>query len=218
MKTLPKQLIGAIALAACTLVATGCSTSGTAHATGSENEPEVATLGMLAPDFSLTDVDGNQHRLSDYTRDGKLVVLEWFNPDCPYTKAYHAPERRMVGYYESCADKDVVWLAINSGAPGKQGAGLERNVLAKSEYEVTYPILMDEDGTVGRLYEARSTPHMFVIDAGGMLIYDGAIDNDSGLGEGSVNYVLQAMNEYWAGNAVSSSKTEPYGCGVKYGS
>lgn len=133
-----------------------------------------ATLGEPAPTFSLPDVEGNTINLADYA--GKTVVLEWFNPDCPFVKYAHDQAGPLRTMAKDRGDA-IVWLAINSGAPGKQGAGAERNREAKTEYAIEHPILLDEAGTVGRAYGATNTPHMFVIDPSGKLVYAGALDN-----------------------------------------
>lgn len=178
---------------------------------------ETAELGKKAPDFVLTDLDGRQHRLSDYA--GKVVVLEWFNPDCPFVKKHHEKTRSMAETYAAAAEKGAVWLAINSGAPGRQGHGLERNKLARAQYGIEYPILLDESGKVGKAYGAKSTPHMFIIDSGGTLVYRGAIDNmpnPQTLGE--TNYVRKALEELFDGRQISIKETQSYGCSVKYAS
>jgi len=175
-------------------------------------------IGQKAPDFTLTDTDGKKHTLSEYAKAGKIVVLEWFNPDCPFIKKHHTKATTMIDLAAEQQKKDVVWLAINSGAPGKQGAGLERNKQAKTEYKMTFPILMDESGTVGRLYGAKTTPHMFVIAKDGTLIYKGAIDDDKSPDKvGATLYVRTAVDRYAAGEKVDPSETTSYGCSVKYG-
>jgi peroxiredoxin len=176
-----------------------------------------AKVGKAAPDFELTDTAGREHKLSDYATDGKLVVLEWFNPDCPIAKAYHHPENQMVALAAEFAERDVVWLAVNSGAEGKQGAGLERNKRAVEEYGITYPVLLDMSGEVGRRYEAKTTPHMYVIDTEGVLRYAGAIDDGDPRAKGEVNHVRQALEEILAGKAVTTKTSKPFGCSVKYG-
>ena len=177
----------------------------------------VAELGKMAPGFLLVDTDGKSHKLSDYK--GKVVVLEWFNPDCPFVKKHHKNSRSMNAAYRAVEGKDVVWLAINSGAPGKQGAGLDRNKQAKEEYGITYPILLDPTGIVGRAYGAKNTPHMFVIDAAGKLAYNGAIDNDPSPDVlGDENYVVDTVHRLQKGETVQTSQTKPYGCSVKYAS
>lgn len=178
---------------------------------------EGVEIGAPAPDFTLTDTDGKTHKLSEYTAKGFAVVLEWFNPDCPFIKKHHQASKTMNDLYARVKDQQVVWLAINSNAAGKQGHGLERNQKARQEYEMTMPILLDEDGKVGRLYQARTTPHMFLISADGTLLYDGAIDDNSGRELGETNYVAAALTAYLAGEAVATPQTKPYGCSVKYG-
>jgi peroxiredoxin len=177
---------------------------------------EGAKIGAPAPDFTLTDTDGKTHQLSAYTAKGYAVVLEWFNPDCPFIKMHHQANKTMDELYAQVGDQKVVWLAINSNAAGKQGHGLERNQKARQEYEMTMPILLDENGKVGRLYRAKTTPHMFLIGADGTLLYDGAIDDASGREAGETNYVAAALKAYLAGEAVATPKTKPYGCSVKY--
>lgn len=193
--------------------------------------PTSAVVGSKAPDFTLVDVDGNSHRLSDYTADGKVVVLEWFNPDCPITRTYHDSSRptysreiSMASAYgtltsmDALKDDGIVWLAVNSGHAGNKSGGAERNKKAQADYAVPYPILIDESGDVGRMYDAKTTPHMFVITPDGVLIYDGAIDDGASASPGTKNYVLEAVEAHVAGRTVSNAKTEPFGCSVKYGS
>ena len=175
-------------------------------------------VGAKAPDFTLTDTDGKKHTLSEYTKAGKIVVLEWFNPDCPFIKKHHTKATTMIDLAAEQQKKDVVWLAINSGAAGKQGAGLERNKQAKTEYKMNFPILMDESGSIGRMYGAKTTPHMFVIAKDGTLLYKGAIDSDkSPETVGSTLYVRTAVDQYAAGQKIEPSETQSYGCSVKYG-
>lgn len=177
----------------------------------------VAELGKTAPKFVLTDTDGTVHKLSDL--EGKVVVLEWFNPDCPFVKKHHMSNKSMSEAYGAVAGDDVVWFAINSGAPGKQGAGLDRNREAKEQYGIAYPVLLDPSGIVGQAYGAKNTPHMFVIDPAGKLAYEGAIDdNPSPDVLGKTNYVIETVNRVRKGETVEASQTKPYGCSVKYAS
>jgi peroxiredoxin len=135
-----------------------------------------ATVGEPAPAFTLPSVAGESISLADYA--GKTVVLEWFNPDCPFVKYAHGEGGPLESLANELTKKDgIVWLAINSGAPGKEGAGVERNKQAQAEWKLEHPILIDEDGKVGHTYGAQTTPHMFVIDPAGKLIYAGALDN-----------------------------------------
>jgi len=174
-----------------------------------------------APDFTLHDLDGGTVKLADLR--GKVVVLEWFNPECPFVQRSHT-EGSLVGLSKRQAAKGVVWYAINSGAPGKQGSGAEANRKGQTTLHVENPILLDDTGVVGKAYGATNTPHMFVIDAAGNLVYSGAIDNSPD-GEGKspeggtlVNYVEQALDDVAAKRPVRTPKTKAYGCSVKYGS
>ena len=182
-----------------------------------EKPAAAAEIGKPAPDFVLKDLDGKPVKLSDYK--GKTVVLEWFNPECPVVASQHS--KGVLKDYASKAVADgVVWLAINSGASGMQGHGVEKNQKMRGEWKLNHPILLDEAGTVGRAYAAKTTPHMFVIDAKGTLVYRGAIDNNSsGEPEGGklVNYVEAALADLKAGREVATKETKSYGCNVKYG-
>jgi peroxiredoxin len=134
-----------------------------------------AKIGEPAPTFTLPSVAGESISLADYA--GKTVVLEWFNPDCPFVKYAHDGGGPLASLANEQTKSGIVWLAINSGASGKQGAGVERNKQAQVDWKLEHPILIDEDGKVGRSYGAQTTPHMFVIDPAGKLIYAGALDN-----------------------------------------
>lgn len=179
--------------------------------------PAAAAVGDKAPDFKLTDTAGVEHTLAQYLADGKIVVLEWFNPDCPFIIKHHKTNRTMEETYATLKHKGVVWLAVNSGAAGKQGAGLERNRKAHEEYGMTFPVLMDESGAVGRAYGAKTTPHMFVVGKDGRLAYSGAIDDDPSPTEyGARNYIIASLRAVIDGRAVPEPVTKPYGCSVKY--
>jgi peroxiredoxin len=176
-----------------------------------------AEIGSTAPDFALRDTEGREYRLADFLAQGKTVVLEWFNPDCPFVRKHHEKNHDMVQTYESFRDKNVVWLAVNSAAPGKQGYGADANRTAKQKYGMKYPVLLDENGAVGRLYGAKTTPHMFVISKG-KLVYEGAIDDNPSPGTlGKTNYVAKALDAALAGKPVEVAQTKSYGCLVKYG-
>lgn len=177
-----------------------------------------AVVGQPAPDFTLTATDGRTVHLADLK--GQTVVLEWFNPDCPFVKyAYgDGPQPELATDWTG---KKVTWLGINSGAPGKQGAGKDRNVQAVQEYKIGWPILLDESGAVGHSYGAKTTPHVYVIDAKGVLVYAGALDNaplGKADGKARVDYTSSALTSVLAGQPVTTAETKPYGCGVKYGS
>lgn len=181
-----------------------------------------AAVGQPAPDFTLKDLDGKEVSLASLK--GKTVVLEWFNPGCPFVKNSHGKGSLKGFAPKATAKGDVVWLSINSGAPGKQGAGVDANRQGAKDLGVANPILLDEEGKVGRAYGATNTPHMFVIDPEGTLVYAGAVDNSpDGEGESPeggtlVNHVAQALEDLAAGKPVRVPTTKAYGCSVKYGS
>lgn len=171
-------------------------------------------IGEKAPEFSLKDTEGKEHALSSLS--GKIVVLEWFNPDCPFVQKQHEKTTTMADLVKKYGDK-VTFLAVNSNAPGSMGSGKDRNAKAKTDWKLDYPILLDETGEVGKAYQSKNTPTMYVIDAKGNLAYWGAIDDDSSPDKaGKTNYVGKALDELLAGKPVSQSKTKPYGCNVKY--
>jgi peroxiredoxin len=179
-----------------------------------------AKVGEKAPDFTLTDTDGKTVKLADLLadKDTKAVVIEWFNPECPFVVKQHEKNTTMPDTYKAFKDKGVKWVAINSGAPGKEGAGKELNAKMKKQWNIEYPILLDESGEVGRAYEAKTTPHMFVIKKDGVLAYAGAIDNDKSAAKaGDKNHVKNALESVLKGETVAESETKPYGCSVKYG-
>jgi peroxiredoxin len=190
-----------------------------ARAPGATLAPGSARIGAPAPDFELADLDGKRVKLSSFR--GKVVVLEWFNPHCPFVKASHT-KGSLVDTALRQQRSGVVWLGINSAAPGRQGHGVEANREGQQSFKLTHPILLDEDGQVGHAYGAAHTPHMYVIDKGGSLVYRGAIDNSpDGEGESPeggklLNYVDAALTDLAAGRPVAIPETEAYGCSVKY--
>jgi peroxiredoxin len=207
---------------------TGASNSSSAGATPTTSaKPAVtrlatgdgARIGAKAPGFTLQDIDGHTIRLADFA--GKIVVLEWFNPDCPFVRLAHTTgSLKTMG--SELQKRGIVWLAINSGAPGKQGYGLDANKRGRERFGIDYPILLDESGEVGRAYGATNTPHMFVIDGSGVLAYAGAIDDTRG-GEPEaldkiVNHVADALDAVRAGKKAPIETTKAWGCSVKYGS
>lgn len=188
--------------------ALGLATRAQAETAAPAQAPAGPVVGKPAPDFTLVDADGKKHTLSAYK--GKTVVLEWTNPSCPFVVRHYKAEtmKKLAGKY-----KDVVWLAINSTATNTPA---ESKIWAK-EKGLTYVTLQDNEGTVGKLYAARTTPHMFVIDAKGNLAYAGAIDSDpTGKEAAPTNYVDAALTALAAGKTPSPASTEPYGCSVKY--
>lgn len=178
-----------------------------------------AKVGEKAPDFTVTDTDGKTHKLSDLTAAGKIVVLQWFNPECPYVvKHYGDAGNTFNDIQKNYESKGVVLIAINSNAKGKPGSGKETNMKAKEKWNMAYPVVLDESGEIGKAYGAKNTPAMYVINKDGVLAYHGAIDDDKGSDKpGKTNYVTKAIDQLLAGETVTTSETKPYGCGVKYG-
>jgi hypothetical protein len=173
-----------------------------------------AQLGAQAPDFTLKGLDGAAWTLSEHANE--TVVLEWFNPGCPFVVYAHGDADAPLGSMAKDTT-GVTWVAINSSASGKQGHGVEANKKAAAEWKMSHPILLDEDGQVGKLYGAVTTPHMYVIHDGN-LVYRGALDNKPlGKGDGArANHVAAALADIGAGKPVTRAETKPYGCSVKY--
>ena len=175
--------------------------------------------GQPAPEFTLTDSNGKSHKLSDFK--GKFVVLEWLNHGCPFV-IKHYGSGNMQKLQKEYTGKDVVWLSIASSAPGKQGnmSPEETNKTKEEKGSAASAVLLDADGTVGKLYDAKVTPELYVIDPEGVLIYMGAIDDVKSVDAADVadakNYVKQALDEAMAGKAISEPVTTAYGCGIKY--
>ncbi|QQR91224.1 MAG: redoxin domain-containing protein [Myxococcales bacterium] len=175
-----------------------------------------AQVGRKAPAIELSDLSKKGHKLSDYS--GKIVVLEWFNPECPFVKFAHS-QGPLKDLAKQLAGEDLVWLAINSSAPGRQGHGIEKNQIAKAKFKMNYPILMDESGQTGRSYGAKTTPHMFIINAKGILVYKGALDNaplGTIYGKKHINYIKDAVTALRSNKAIEQAQTNAYGCSVKY--
>jgi peroxiredoxin len=180
---------------------------------------EKATVGQSAPNFTLTGADDKPHSLSDYK--GKFVVLEWTNPDCPFVHKFY-DSGTMQSLQKAETAKGVVWLRVNSAAPTSPDY---QDVTTLAAYDKDHHVaatesLVDPDGQVGHMYGARTTPHMFVIDPKGTLIYAGGIDNhpspDPSSLQGATNYVTAALDEAKAGKPVTTPTAQPYGCSVKY--
>jgi peroxiredoxin len=175
--------------------------------------------GSIAPDFKGTDSNGQTQSLAQYR--GKYVVLEWANKGCPYEqKLYHSGT--MEKLQKQWTDKGVVWLSILSSAPGQQGnvTPAEENEYLKTMHAAPTAAILDPSGTIGRMYQAKTTPHMFVIDPNGKVIYQGAIDDkpspDPETLAGAHNYVSEALTAAMAGKPVPTPVTRSYGCSVKY--
>ncbi len=174
-----------------------------------EIEPEVA---RKAPDFTLNSFDGKTISLSDYKV--KIVVLEWFNYECPFVLRHYGREQTMIALANKYKDKNVVWLAVNSTSHSTP----EANIEFAEQRRLPYPILDDRSGKVGKAYGARTTPHMYVIDTRGSIAYQGAIDNDQRgrKRQGVINYVDKALAELTGGKEVTTTDTMSYGWAVKY--
>jgi peroxiredoxin len=177
------------------------------------------TTGEPAKDFMAKDTNGVEQTLSSYK--GKYVVLEWFNYGCPFVKK-HYDSNNMQSLQKELTGKGIVWLSINSSAQGKEGytTSDEANALTKEKGALPTAVILDSDGKIGKMYGAQTTPHMFVINPEGVIIYQGAIDStpsaDSADIATSTNYVRTALDEAMSGKPVSNATTKSYGCSVKY--
>jgi peroxiredoxin len=176
-------------------------------------------VGKPAPKFSLTDTTGKKWNSEDLK--GKIVVLEWFNHGCPFVKK-HYDSGNMQKLQKEYTAKGVTWLSINSSAKGKQGnaTNAEHDKAVKEKNAAPTALLVDEDGTVGNAYFAKTTPDMYVINKKGIVVYAGAIDDKNGTEQSEIasakNYVKAALDELLAGKTVTVAETKPYGCSVKY--
>jgi AhpC/TSA family len=175
--------------------------------------------GKTAPEFSAVDSNGETVKLSDYR--GKTVVLEWTNDGCPYVQKHYSSNNMQTLQKEETA-KGIVWLTIVSSAPGEQGyvTGDEANKLTRSRGAAPTAVLLDPEGKIGHLYDARTTPHMFIVNPEGTLVYMGGIDNKPTTNLADIktakNYVRAALDSVKAGKPVENAVTRPYGCSVKY--
>ncbi len=180
---------------------------------------ESPRVSSTAPEFSLMDTKGTTRSLSDFK--GKYVVLEWFNPECPFVKKHYSGGN-MQQLQEEFAAQGVVWLSINSSAPGKEGhltAQTAEKTIADWRMKNT-TLLLDPEGKAGKAYGAKNTPHMFIINPDGKIVYEGAIDSKATANPADIveatNYVKAALDESLTGKQVSNANTKPYGCSVKY--
>lgn len=181
---------------------------------------QAAEVGKPAPDFSVKDIKGVAQSISQYK--GKLVVLEWNNPECPFVKKHYDHSNNMPKLQQAAKDKGVIWLVVNSGAPGKQGHmdnAQANDYVVRSKMQAASYIL-DHEGKIGRDYGAKTTPHMYVIAKDGVLAYAGAIDDKSSADAADIafakNHVMTAIDELLADKPVSTTHTQAYGCSVKY--
>ncbi|MBJ6760495.1 thioredoxin family protein [Myxococcaceae bacterium JPH2] len=171
---------------------------------------DTAEVGKPAPAFTLKDESGKEHSLAEYK--GKVVVLEWTNPECPFVKR-HYEAKTMQDTVKGFDSKKVVWLAVDSTSTHTPQVASEW----KKKEALSYPVLLDTAGTVGKSYGAKTTPHMYVIDAQGVVRYAGAIDDDPrGKNATKTNYVKSAVDALLGGKPVAAPTSEPYGCSVKY--
>ena len=176
-------------------------------------------VGKTAPNFTLPDTNGKKVSLANFK--GKYVVLEWYNPDCPFV-GKHYKSGNMQGLQKEFTSKGVAWITIDSSAPGEEGnyPPDKLNEISARDGAFRTALLVDQDGKVGRLYGAKTTPDMFVINPDGILVYKGAIDNKRSTDLADVktatNYVKSALEEVMTGKPVAPTNTQPYGCSVKY--
>ena len=201
--------------AAAALLLAGSGGSAVAAASA-DPEPQI---GQSAPPFTALDSEGKTRRLSDFR--GKTVVLEWTNADCPYTRKHYS-SGNMQRLQSLALERGVVWLSVISSAPGKQGylEGREADALSRSRHAVPSAVLLDPSGTLGRLYHAKTTPHMYVIDRNGVLQYMGGIDSIATAEVADIPkaepYFKEAMLAVIDGQPVTHPVSTPYGCSVKY--
>jgi peroxiredoxin len=180
---------------------------------------EKARVDAQAPDFKLQDSKGTSHSLADFH--GKWVVLEWVNFDCPFVRK-HYRSGNMPALQRTYVGKGVVWLSVCSSAPGEQGHFEGKELLDRivSEKSAATAYLVDAEGTVGKMYGAKTTPHMFVINPEGTLLYAGGIDDIASTDQDDLsratNYVRSALDAAMAGGVVKVKESRPYGCSVKY--
>lgn len=179
-----------------------------------------AVPGQAAPDFSVKDAGGNTHTLADYK--GEWLVLEWFNKDCPYVKKHYG-SNNMQTLQKTYTDKGVKWLTVISSVEGKQGYfTVEEAVKEASNHNLaaSAPFLLDTEGKMGKAYDAKTTPHMFLINPEGVVLYTGAIDDNDSANPSviadSKNYIAAALDEAMAGKPVTTAVSRPYGCTIKY--
>lgn len=194
-----KAILAAFLLAACSAIA--------------------GTVGQPAPDFTLSDLSGKPVKLSDYR--GSYVVLEWVNPECPYVEKHYG-SRNMQALQKDYTAQKVVWLTINSTREGHSEYYPPQKMAGWTKQMNAAPsaTLLDPSGKVGRAYQARTTPHMYIVDPKGQLVYAGGIDDKRSTSQSDVktakNYVRAAMGEALAGKPISAASTSPYGCSIKY--
>ena len=213
MTSITRRPFGALlGLAAAAALTAGAMIASTAEAT--------PVIGEAAPVFKAVDTQGVEHSLTDFA--GKTVVLEWTNHQCPFVVKHYDSSGNIPSQQAAAAEDGVVWLTVISSAPGKQGhlAAADAEAVAAQRDAAPAAILIDESGDMGRLYDAKTTPHMFVIDGDGMLRYQGAIDSKSSTRASDIpesdQYVQMALAALSEGRPVDPDTTVQYGCSVKY--
>lgn len=218
-RVIAKWLPRPLALGLLVLVS-GCWSGGTSKARFAEivsfDAHQRAEIGQPAPDFLLPDLNGDRVQLSEFA--GRIVVLEWFNPECSHI-AYAYRQGPLATMAKRWAREDVVWMSINSSVKGAPGSGLEANRNLAAHYGIQHRVLLDERGIVGRAYGAQTTPHYFIVAADGQLAYRGALDNapEGLLSEKEKSaYVEDALQALLSGARPETPETAPYGCKVKY--
>jgi peroxiredoxin len=191
----------------------------TTLATGALYAADVPAIGSAAPDFSAPDANGKTQSLAEYK--GKYVVLEWFNPECPFVKKHYGGGN-MQKLQKEFTDKGVVWLTVDSNAPGTEGnitAEQAKKIMDSWKTHQT-ALLLDPESKIAKLYGAKNTPNMVIVSPDGKIVYEGAIDSKATPNPAdipsSTNYVKNALDESLSGKPVSNAQTKPYGCSVKY--
>lgn len=187
---------------------------------GANSEPARLKAGDKAADFTLTDLSGAKHKLSDYSKSGKIVVLEWISPECPVSMRYYDKSKdgkagAMPSTYDKVKGKDLVWLAVNSLDTSIEGNSLDDNKKMVKNKAIPYAVLLDSDQKVARAYGALTTPDIFIVGADGKLAYTGAVDqgNFKEIPKGT-NYVVETVKALRAGKAPAVKSTEPFGCSI----
>ncbi len=179
-----------------------------------KQKEDLAKIGEPAPMFSGTTADGRQIDLAQLIEQDKIVVLEWFNPDCPYVKKVYEKTTLMNDLAAQYGSENIAWVAINSS----HYADADYNRKWAEKWNISHPIVVDQSGEIGKMYGAKTTPHMYVINSDGTLVYDGAIDDNPTPSprDETTNYVQLALQQVMADEAVATPQTKPYGCSVKY--
>lgn len=209
---------GLLALAVVGLIAgaVAYAESGSKNAGSKAKHDHTVEIGEPAPTFTAHDAEGNKYSLEKLTAEGKVVVLEFFNPDCPFVKKHYEKASTMKDLVAQYEDQGVVWLGISSNPEDADWVAKHAR-----QWDIEHPILVDDEGELSALYQARTTPHMYIIDPDGTLVYNGAIDNSRNAAapdtdhENYVNYVRKALDQLLAEEEITTAETRPYGCSIK---